>query len=72
MFHFPLLKENWLEKKNEWKLSNQSSEAMYASICLTNRRKSFFFLVTYLEHGFMIANLVRLNLVVLKILETSQ
>ena len=31
-----------------------------------------FFLVTYLEHGFMIANLVRLNLVVLKILETSQ
>ena len=30
------------------------------------------FSVTYLEHDFMIANLVRLNLVVLKILETSQ
>ena len=29
-------------KKNEWKLSNQSSEVMHGSVCLTNCRKSFF------------------------------
>ena len=31
-----------------------------------------FFQLPYLEHDFMIANLVRLNLAVLKILETFQ
>ena len=46
-------------------LFEQSSEAVHASICLINCRKNFFFSVTYLEHDFMIANLVRLNLVVL-------
>ena len=65
-----LAKTKLAEKKNGWKLSYQSSEVMHPSICLTNCRKSFFS-VTYLEHDFMIANLVRLNLVVLKILETS-
>ena len=34
--------------------------------------KTSFFQLPYLEHDFMVANLVRLNLVVLKILETSQ
>ena len=32
-----------LDEKNEWKFSTQSGEVMYASIYLTNRRKSFFF-----------------------------
>ena len=66
-----LTKKNWL-KKNEWKLSNQSSEVLHASRYLTNCRKSFFFQLPYLEHDFIITNLVRLNFVVLKILETSQ
>ena len=35
-----------LTEKNEWKLSNQSSEVMHASICLTNCRKCFFFQLT--------------------------
>ena len=34
--------------------------------------KTSFFQLPYLEHDSMVANLVRLNLVVLKILETSQ
>ena len=58
---------------------------MYASIYPTMRRRRFFFLVTlfhgdiillylhaYLEYDFMMANLVTLNLAVLKILKTSQ
>ena len=61
-----------LDEKNEWKFSNQSVEVMYASIHLTNRRKSFFFSVSYLKYDFMTANIVRLNLAVLKISETSQ
>ena len=44
---------------------------MYAPIHLTNRRESFFFSVLYLEYDFMTANIVRLNLAVLKISETS-
>ena len=56
-----------LDEKNEWKFSNQSGEVMHASIYLTNRRKSFFFFrLPYLEYDFMIANIVRLNLAVLK------
>ena len=58
---------------------------MYASIYPTMCRRRFFFLVTlfhgdiillylhaYLEYDFMMANLVTLNLAVLKILKTSQ
>ena len=60
-----------LHKKNEWTFSNQSGEVMYASIYITNRRKSFFFSVT-LSYDFMIANTVRLNVAVLKISETFQ
>ena len=52
-----------LAEKNEWKLSKQSAEVMHASIYLTNRRRSFFFSYLFLEHDFMIANLVRLNLI---------
>ena len=61
------------DEKNEWKFSNQSVEVMYPSkIYLRNRKKkSFFFSVLYLEYDFMMANIVRLNLAVLKILETS-
>ena len=33
--------------------------------------KASFFQLPYLEHDYMIASLIRLNLVVLKILETS-
>ena len=33
-------------EENEQKFSNQSGDVMYASIYLTNRRKSFFFSVT--------------------------
>ena len=71
MFHIPSLKENWI-KKNEWKFSHQSGEFMNASIYLINRRKSFFFSVPYLEYDFMIDNIARLNLAVMKILETFQ
>ena len=58
---------------------------MYASIYPTICRRHFFFLVTlfhgdiillylhtYLEYDFMMANLVTLNLAVLKIMKTSQ
>ena len=55
-----------LDAKNEWKFSNQSGEVMSASIYLTNRR------FPYLEYDCMIANIFRLNLVVLKISETFQ
>ena len=61
-----------LAERNERKFSNQSSEVMHASIYLTNHRRSFFFFqLPYLEYDFMIANLVRLNLALLKISETS-
>ena len=49
--------------KNEWNLFNQSGEVTHASIYLTNRSRSLFFQLTYLEHDFMITNLVRLNLI---------
>ena len=39
---------------------------MCGSIYLTNGRKSFYFRLIYLEYDFMLANLVRLNLVVPK------
>ena len=55
-----------LAKKDEWELSNQSGEVTHASICLTNCRRSFFFQLPYLEHDFVLANLVRLNLIFLK------
>ena len=64
---------------------NWSGEIMYASIYPTICRRCFLFLVTlfhgdiillylhaYLEYDFMMANLVTLNLAVLKILKTSQ
>ena len=35
-----------LAEKNEWKFSNQSGEVVYASMYLTNCRRSFFFSVT--------------------------
>ena len=66
------LAERKLAEKNEWKFSNKSGKVMYASIYLTNHRRSFLFCLSYLEYHFMIANLVRLNLAVLKISETSQ
>ena len=59
-------------EKNEWKFSNQSGGVIYASIYLTNHRKSLFFRLAYLEYNFIIANLVRLNVDVLKIFEASQ
>ena len=40
------LAEEKLDEKNEWKFSNQSGEVMYASIYLTNRRRSFDFFVS--------------------------
>ena len=52
-----------LAEKNEWNLSNQSGEVTRASIYLTNCRRSLFFQLPYLEHDFMITNLVRLNLI---------
>ena len=63
-----LAKRKRVEKNNGWKFSNQSSEDMYASTYLTNRKSSFFFFrLPCLEYLFIIANLVRLNLAVLKI-----
>ena len=61
-----------LAEKNEWKFPNQSSGDMYAFIYPRNRKRSFFFSLSYLEYNFMIANLVRFNLAVPKILEASQ
>ena len=52
-----------LAEKNEWDLFNQSGEVTHAFINLTNCRKSLFFQLPYLEHDFMITNLVRLNLI---------
>ena len=45
-----------LDEKNEWKFSNQTCEVIYASIYLTNCRKSFFYSIPYLEYDFMTAN----------------
>ena len=45
---------------------------MHASIYLTNRRRTFFFWLPYLKYDVMIANLVRLNLAVMKTSEASQ
>ena len=47
-------------------VSNQSGEVIYASIYQIIEDTSFFRL-PYLEYDFMIVNLVRLNLAVLKI-----
>ena len=52
-----------LAGKNEWNLFNQSGEVRHASVYLTNCRRSLFFQLPYLEHDFMISNLVRLNLI---------
>ena len=59
--------------KSEWKFSNQSGEVMQAFIYLTNCRRSFlFFRLPYLESYFMVPNLVKLNVAVLKLLEKFQ
>ena len=52
-----------LAEKDEWNLFNQPGEVTDASIYLTNRSRSLFFQLPYLEHDFMITNLVRLNLI---------
>ena len=57
-----------LAEKNEWKFSNQPGEVMYASMYLTNCKRSFFFFwLPYFKYHFIIANLVKLNLAVLKV-----
>ena len=45
---------------------------IHTSMYPANYRRSIFFRLSYLEYEFMIANLVRLNLVVLKISETRE
>ena len=45
---------------------------MHASIYLTNRKKPSFLRLPYLEYGFIVGNLVRLNITVGKISEASQ
>ena len=60
-----------LDEKNKWKFSYQSGGVIYASLYLTNRRKKLFLRLPYFEYDFMIANIVRLNLAVLKMSETS-
>ena len=52
-----------LAEKGELKLFNRSGEVTHASIYLRNCRRSLFFHLPYLQHDFMITNLVRLNLV---------
>ena len=58
-----------LAEKTEWKFSNQSGEVIYDSIYLKITEEDSFFRLSYLEYNFMIANLVTLNLAILKILE---
>ena len=69
MFHFPQLKENWLKKLNGSFLINQVRSSMIPYISQITEEASVFRL-SYLEYDFMIANLVTLNLAILKILET--
>ena len=45
---------------------------MHASTYITNCRRSFFFQLPNLGYDFMIADLARLNLAILKTSETSQ
>ena len=60
---FLKLKENWLKKMNG-NLSNQSQVRSHMLWYTSNCRRSFiFFQLPYLEHDFMINNLVRLNLI---------
>ena len=47
-----LAKKKLAEKKNKWRLFNQSSEVLHASIYLTNPRRSFFFSVTWFRAWF--------------------
>ena len=62
MFHFPQLKENWLKKMNGICLTNQVRSRMLRYTSQIAEEASFFQL-PYLEHDFMITNLVRLNLI---------
>ena len=62
-----------LAEKNEWKyyLMNQVRSCMLSYTSQIAEEASFFRL-SYTEYDFVVANLVRLNLAVLKITETSQ
>ena len=51
--------------------SNQSAEVMHASITSQIAEKGYFYLISYLKYDLMIPNIMRLNLAVLKISETS-
>ena len=62
MFHFPWLKQNWLEKMNGICLINQVRSRVLPYISQIAEEASFFQL-PYLEHDFMITNLARLNLI---------
>ena len=64
-------KKNWLKKNNGSFLINQVRSCMFPFTSQIAEEASFFRL-PYLKYDFMIANLVRLNLAVFKILETSQ
>ena len=68
MFHFPQLKENWLKKLNGSFLINQVSSCMIPYTSQITEEASCFRL-SYLEYDFMIANLVTLNLAIMKLLE---
>ena len=60
-----------LDEKNKWKFligQVRSYTLPYTSQIV---EKSFFFRLPYLEYDFMIANIVRLNLAVLKMSKTS-
>ena len=78
MFHFPRLKENWLQKIDGICLINQVRSRMFPYTSQTAEEASFqlpsiylfsvtfhspFFQLPYLEHDLMITNSVRLNLI---------
>ena len=70
MFHFSQLKENWLKKMNGTCLIDQVRSRMLPYTSQIAEKASFFsylpftfFQLPYLEHGFMITNLIRLNLI---------
>ena len=73
MPHVISLAKRKLAEKNEWNLFNQSGEVTYASIYLTNCRRSlFFFSVTLFRAWFEDNQFSKIKFNLLKVLQASQ
>ena len=71
MHHIPQPKKNWVKK---WMEVFKSIRGGYARFHIPHKsqKKPSFLRLPYLEYGFIVANVVRLNITVGKISEASQ